>query len=218
MKIFKFSVFKKNKYQNKMKIYTKRGDTGSTDINGSRIRKDHIKIEILGTIDELNSYMSLIPRNTYSLDNNESKELFDIQALLIDLGSYISGYIVSLSLNDEIVNLENLIDHYDSQMPALKHFILFSGETESGYYNLCRTSVRKLERLIISTNEFDDCIPYINRLSDYFFVKSRYSNFKNNVNEVVAIMGPNGRHIVKYENNTGIFFYIKQIVLSYWSV
>jgi len=163
-----------------MKIYTKTGDNGMTSLyNLSRISKSSMLIDLLGDIDELNSFIGII---------QSVKILKDIQTWLFDLGTIIANPSkkFNFDINLEFTKiLENEIDNMTSELPKLNNFIL-----PSGNIHLARAITRRCERKLVEakdkyTHIDDNCIVFINRLSDYLFTLARYENFINKNNDVI---------------------------------
>ncbi|MBT5274257.1 MAG: cob(I)yrinic acid a,c-diamide adenosyltransferase [Flavobacteriales bacterium] len=176
-----------------MKVYTKKGDKGQTQLlGGSIVDKDHVKLECYGTIDELNSFIG----NIYDQDLKEfHKEiLLNIQNQLFNLGSVISfdGKKDKIKLpNITVKNIEMLekaIDKMEESLPMLKNFILPSGHPTTSKCHIARTVCRRAERNLVTlskTSEIDNLhLQYLNRLSDYLFVLSRAVLKENNAEEI----------------------------------
>lgn len=178
-----------------MKIYTKTGDKGTTQVYTSevlRLNKDDAILECYGTIDELNSHIGLLS----SLLNQSSNEhtdtvlnpafMFDIQQTLFSIGFAISDK-PQLSENAPLI-LENAIDILQQKLPAQTKFILPGGCQAAAQAHICRTVARRAERTIVSVaqqqNVPDICFQYLNRLSDYFFVAARALNAKANIADI----------------------------------
>ena len=165
-----------------MKIYTKKGDTGTTQlIGGTRVPKNHIRIEAYGTIDELNSYIGL---TSDSINDNLVKDLLkEIQDRLFTLGSSLAAdpeneKLKTPDLNESDVELlEKAIDKMDEQLEPLRNFILPGGHVHVSYCHLARTVCRRSERLAVALHAASEIHPliikYLNRLSDYLFTLSR---------------------------------------------
>jgi len=165
------------------KIYTRTGDKGSTSlIGGERVPKSHLRLECYGTIDELNAFtgkLKVLCKNSQVTLNNIQKMLLNIGAVLATPeGKEWKGM---PSINEEhIKELETEIDKMNSKLEPLKEFTI-SGENEiNAEAHICRTVCRRAERILARAKEneiaIDDFVmAYINRLSDYFFVLSRYS-------------------------------------------
>lgn len=177
-----------------MKIYTKKGDKGFTTLlSGKKVLKDNLFIEAYGTIDELNSFIGLLATKTQ--ENKIICQLKKIQSNLFTIGAYLTceeEYDKKNlpPLNTEIITeLENWIDEMETQLVPLKNFILPGGSEPASLSHIARTICRRAERTIIQCLFLfpvkEVILPYINRLSDYFFVLSRYLNKLNNVNEEI---------------------------------
>lgn len=179
---------------NKVKIYTKTGDDGTTGlVGGSRVNKDDIRLEAYGTVDELNAVLGLL--RSMSLNEPEIKLLITIQNKLFNIGSRLAsdekgeGYTASLAITaDDIQYLENAIDRYESELPELRNFILPGGDQVSAQCHVARTVCRRAERRVISfagqTEKHQSTIKYLNRLSDLLFVLSRKLAIDNGTAEV----------------------------------
>ena len=173
------------------KVYTRTGDKGETAlVGGKRVPKDSPRIDAYGTIDELNSIVGLARVfNEESLDAGEAHQFLDgvlcqIQDELFDLGSELATppeffkegmYRVSES---EIDRIEKSIDRCQKDLEPLKSFILPGGGRIGAYLHQCRTVCRRAEREILRlsrSEEINSCVlKYVNRLSDLFFVLSRW--------------------------------------------
>lgn len=166
-----------------MKIYTKKGDQGKTQLLGGEIvRKNNDRISSYGTIDELNAFIG----NIYDQDISRSQKetLFKIQNHLFNIGSIIAfdGKKKNIKLptikSKEIELLEKSIDEMQDKLPLLKEFILPSGHSIASLCHIARAVCRRAERHLVSLSENENInkfiIPYLNRLSDYLFVLARY--------------------------------------------
>ncbi|MDH5785018.1 MAG: cob(I)yrinic acid a,c-diamide adenosyltransferase [Chromatiales bacterium] len=165
------------------KIYTRTGDTGTTGLgDGSRVEKDHVRIEAFGTVDELNSAIGLI--RAESLPGGMDLLLSDIQHRLFDLGGELSvpGYIVIEQT--DITLLEQALDSHNDELPMLKEFILPAGGRATAQCHLARTICRRAERRAYTLSKSESVnnysIAYLNRLSDLLFVIARVlARFEN---------------------------------------
>lgn len=179
----------------KSKIYTRSGDYGRTCLfGGIKILKSDLVIEAYGTIDELNSFIGLII-SKYDLDKNhkEIEILQKIQNLIFVAGSEIASTKefykkLNLYINKKHIDyIEFLCDEYDQVLPDLKNFILPGGTEIASLFHCCRTICRRAERNLINlykgVSHLDQIKIFLNRLSDYFFIMSRYDNFVNNEKE-----------------------------------
>jgi len=178
-----------------VKIYTKTGDGGKTSlIGGTKVPKSHIRIESYGTIDELNSYIGLC--SDHITDEASKKMLKEIQDRLFTIGSSLACdpdkeplmKIPDLKPED-IVVVENAIDHMNEALPVMKSFILPGGHVAVSSLHVARCVCRRAERICVHMQEenlFIDplVIKYINRLSDYLFVLARYIGHLNGTPEI----------------------------------
>jgi cob(I)alamin adenosyltransferase len=173
------------------RVYTRTGDRGETAlVGGKRVPKDSLRIEAYGTIDELNSTVGLARVfNEENLEAGEAHQFLDevlcrLQDELFDLGSELATppesfrpgmYQVSES---EIDRLEKLIDKCQEDLEPLNSFILPGGGRIGAYLHQCRTVCRRAERDILRLSREQEIkryvIKYVNRLSDLFFVLSRW--------------------------------------------
>lgn len=178
-----------------MKIYTKTGDQGMTGlIGGTRVQKNDVRIEAYGTVDELNSLVGWLA--SYELMKFESEFLGKIQHLLFAIGSNLATDQTKIALNsasiiseEDILGIENEIDRLGENLPELRAFILPGGTQEGSLCHVCRTVSRRAERRILDiSRDYDvdnQIIKYINRLSDYFFVLSRYVTIRKGGEEIL---------------------------------
>lgn len=178
-----------------MKIYTKTGDLGKTSlIGGTKVPKNHIRIETYGTVDELNSYIGLIIDHVS--DKHTKLVLKEVQDRLFTVGSSLACdpdkepkmKIPDLKEKD-IVVLEKEIDAMSDAIPPMKHFILPGGHVSVSTIHVARCVCRRCERLCVNMQEEELfveplVIKYINRLSDYLFVLARYTSHQLGVEEI----------------------------------
>jgi cob(I)alamin adenosyltransferase len=170
-----------------MKIYTKTGDSGSTSLaNGRRVKKNDLRVEVYGCVDELNTIIGIVL--TEELDLTLKEPLEKISNLLFNLGSDIASPVsekqvfeINRISENEIIFLEKLIDDYTEKLPPLKNFILPGGTKAAAFLHQARTVCRRAERLAITLSEKEDLgeyiIKYLNRLSDFLFTAARFANF-----------------------------------------
>lgn len=176
-----------------MKIYTKKGDDGSTGIlGGTRLSKHHLRIESYGTIDELNSFIGVL-RDGFS--NEElKKELIKIQEELFTIGSQLASdpvknkMVLPMISNQEVVYLEQRMDEMDAKLPEMKNFVLPGGHPSVSAAHVCRCVCRRAERHCVALKEVDFVneliLQYLNRLSDYFFTLSRQLTMELGAEEI----------------------------------
>lgn len=173
------------------RVYTRTGDKGETGlVGGKRVPKDSPRIEAYGTVDELNSIVGLARVfNEEKLEEGEShrfldRVLRDIQEDLFDLGSELATP-PDLAREGphhigerEITRLEEILDACQKELGPLKSFVLPGGGRIGGYLHQCRTVCRRAEREILRLSRVEKStelpLIYMNRLSDLFFVLSRW--------------------------------------------
>ena len=174
------------------KIYTKTGDKGLTGlIGGTRVPKFDTRIEAYGTVDELNSYIGLI--RDQGIDEQSKKTLIEIQDRLFTLGSLLAedkgkNKMALPHIHEtDIELLEKEIDAMNEQLPEMKSFVLPGGHTTVSYSHVARCVCRRAERQVLRLNEEQEVdaiiYKYLNRLSDYLFVLSRYFTLQFNAIE-----------------------------------
>ena len=175
-----------------MKIYTKTGDDGNTGLQGNlRIAKSHPRIISYGTVDEANAALGIVLTN--SLDDDIAEILTDIQNDLFLVGSDLSNP----NLNDVknrvalkmVEKLEQYIDKFELELPLLTNFILPGGDVAAAQLHYVRTIVRRAETQVVQLSEKDEinsnCIKYLNRLSDLFFVFGRLINKRKDIDDIL---------------------------------
>lgn len=167
-----------------MKIYTKSGDKGRTSLaTGKRVSKSDLRLEAYGTADELNSYVGWLRSLAVQYQGGKMQEvdrqLGWVQNRLFDLGAILAG--ADMPLPEGAVNqLEMWIDEMQLELPELRAFILPGGCELVSVCHVCRTVVRRLERSMVVWHEetgetvSEDVWQFVNRLSDYMFVLSRF--------------------------------------------
>ena len=175
-----------------MTIYTRTGDGGQTGLaNGERVSKNSQLISFIGHLDELNALVGVcvshLKTNSEKTFDKEIRDLEKIQNNLFVIGSISVFAKLEFEVEKEVKFLENQIDEYEKILPRLTNFILPGGHLISSQVHLIRTSSRKLEILGhgIENEELKKITPYLNRISDYFFVLARYINFKLNHEEII---------------------------------
>lgn len=164
-----------------MSIYTKRGDSGTTSLmNGISVSKSDDRIELLGTIDELNSVIGLAKVIS---EDSLHEHLSKIQKRLMQI---MAGIADPRNLDyrchkEEILALEELIDHMEASFPRAKEFVLYGGCELSARLDMARAVARRAERRFRKVAQYYGADPkamqYLNRLSDYLYVAARYSDY-----------------------------------------
>ncbi len=165
-----------------MKIYTKTGDKGETSlVYGTRVRKNDMRIDSYGTVDELNAFIGLL--RDQAVNETRKDILKEVQDRLFTIGASLATEpnkdrkkIPDLYESD-VELLEKEMDKMDAELPELRHFVLPGGHESVSFCHVARTVCRRAERLCVALSrevEVDDLIiKYLNRLSDYLFVLSR---------------------------------------------
>jgi cob(I)alamin adenosyltransferase len=173
------------------KVYTKKGDSGTTSLlSGRRVSKLYPEIRAVGALDELNSFVGLL-RTEYK---PEGGLLEEIQWDLFNAGSMIindNNSPITNVTEDDIEVLETVMDGLNNQLPDLKNFILPNGSKAQTYAHICRTVCRRAEIEVLNCLVMENAdrvaiiTKYLNRLSDFFFVLARYIGHKENINETI---------------------------------
>jgi cob(I)alamin adenosyltransferase len=159
------------------RIYTRTGDDGSTGLgDGTRVPKEHPRVEAYGTVDEANSALGVVlaipglPAAVVDCLTSVQHDLFDLGGELC-----IPGHRVMAGADVE--RLERVLDEFNAQLPALKDFILPGGGPAAAACHLARTVTRRAERRVWALARVEDVAPdvarYLNRLSDLLFVIAR---------------------------------------------
>ena len=178
-----------------MKIYTKTGDRGDTGlIGGARVTKDHFAIEVCGCLDETNSVIGVacsfeLPDLLQTSLEITQQDLFVIGSSVAGCGSASRAGSVLIS-QARILELEQGVDHFVEELPAMNAFILPGGSTSAATLHLARTVCRRAERALVRliNSDFPKCeltteLVYLNRLSDYLFVAARWANHQQGFEE-----------------------------------
>jgi cob(I)alamin adenosyltransferase len=176
------------------KIYTRGGDAGATSLaTGERRRKDDIRVEAYGAVDETNSAVGLARLAIEARDRLVDEMLARIQNDLFDLGAELATPVVGeadesdrsprLSIvQTQVDRLEREIDMLNRGLQPLKSFILPGGTPAAAHLHLARTISRRAERAMVALANTEGervdaaALRYINRLSDFLFVAARYVN------------------------------------------
>ncbi len=184
-----------------MKIYTKKGDQGTTQlIGGTRVAKHHVRIEAYGTLDELTSFVGLLRDHIRELSDIE-EDLIKIQNELFTLGSFIAldpekavmkNGQKRLNIPDldqtSVTYLEQRMDSFNEALPPLTAFILPGGHPAVSICHIARTVARRAERRLTELHQISPVNPlylqYLNRLSDYLFVLARKLSVHFKIREV----------------------------------
>jgi cob(I)alamin adenosyltransferase len=176
------------------RIYTKTGDDGTTGLfGGIRVRKDDLRIEAYGTVDELNATIGVV--RTCAMPESISEQIASISSVLFTLGADLatpldpppSFEIPRISM-EHINELESWIDRFDERLEPLKAFILPGGTPAAAHLHVARTICRRAERCAVGLAAHEDVgsyvVKYLNRLSDYLFTAARAVNAEAGVADV----------------------------------
>ena len=175
------------------KIYTRKGDDGSTALgNRQRVPKDSLRVQAYGTVDELNSLIGLAI--SQGLDKRLMETLPGIQNELLHLGSDLAfpledkdGVQVPRIEPRHVEKLEALIDELNEVVGPLKNFILPGGSPGAAALQSARTVCRRAERVVVTLkreeNVSEHTLAYLNRLSDALFMMARYENHSRDIPE-----------------------------------
>jgi cob(I)alamin adenosyltransferase len=179
------------------RIYTRTGDRGETRlVGGQRVSKDALRIECYGTVDELNAFvgMACVSAEGAGLGelsailNRVQHELFNLGSILATLPDDVHPKQPRVTA-DDVKQLEREIDEMNRDLPALRSFVLPGGSRLNTELHACRTICRRAERLLVALAREEqapaDSIEYLNRLSDAFFVWSRWGNQKMGAVEIL---------------------------------
>jgi cob(I)alamin adenosyltransferase len=170
-----------------VKIYTKRGDRGETDLlGGGRVGKDDRRVEAYGEVDELNACLGAAAAASPHADLRDL--VHAIQATLFSLGAYLASpdekrrerAAIPGAAEDDVLALEKRIDAFEGELVPLRRFILPGGSPGAAAFHVARTVCRRAERRAVALDRSEPLSPvalrYLNRLSDLLFVLARVEN------------------------------------------
>jgi cob(I)alamin adenosyltransferase len=171
------------------KIYTRKGDNGSTGLyDGERVQKNSVRMEAIGTVDELNSLIGVLA--AMDIPHSLQNFLLQIQHNLFNIGAGLATPNSSMLPLVAVDEIENEIDSLDAELPALKRFILPGGTPAAANCHNTRAVCRRAERRVLTLlqSEGDESeqgsLQYLNRLSDYLFVLARTLSRQNGGEEI----------------------------------
>jgi cob(I)alamin adenosyltransferase len=174
-----------------MKIYTRVGDDGGTGlIGGGRVSKDHLRIEAYGTLDELSATIGMACSQPLSAAIGEllrtvQDDLFVMGAQLATPGGGTPS--CGSITQADVQRIEASIDRFEAELSPLRTFILPGGSPAAAALHLSRVVCRRAERRVVSLSGqeavAEALVPYLNRLSDLFFVLSRVVNREANIED-----------------------------------
>jgi cob(I)alamin adenosyltransferase len=176
------------------KIVTRTGDAGETGLgDGSRVRKDHPRVAVLGEIDELNSAIGVLLAE--AMPEKVRASLESVQHDLFDLGGDVSIPGRSTMTPAQPAKLEALVVELNADLPRLKEFILPGGTRAAALAHLARTVCRRAERSLVALSSSEKVADpgrvYLNRLSDMLFVLGRVLNREGGRGDVLWEQGKN---------------------------
>ena len=171
-----------------MKIYTKTGDSGETSLfDGTRVSKTDPRVVAYGDVDEVQAALGVaraagLPKDLDEMCVSLQRDLFALGARLADPSHKIAKRVEKIVIDDaSITRLEGWIDRLDTEIPALRHFILSDGSPAGAALHLARTVCRRAERSVLSLGK-DAVEPivivYLNRLPDLLFTMARAANHR----------------------------------------
>ena len=185
-----------------MKLYTKRGDAGLTDLyGGQRVGKDHLRVEAYGNVDELNSLLGLVlasggPEAVFEPLRSIQSRLFEIGADLatpqgeLDAQGNETGRASTVPRVDasRVAELEAWVDESSAALKPMQHFILPGGSETAARLHVARTVCRRAERSCVALTHHEPIgehvIIYLNRLSDLLFALARRANQLEAVDDI----------------------------------
>jgi len=167
------------------RIYTKSGDKGETGLhNGERVSKSSDRIEAIGTIDELNSFIGLSMSEVIPIIIRNA--LHKVQHDLFDIGGELATPKTYTLQNNKVIYLEKVIDDLSSRLDILREFIIPGGYKTASQLHVARSICRRAERNCIALGNVNPAtLKYLNRLSDLLFTMARYLNACKGYKDVV---------------------------------
>ena len=175
------------------RIYTRVGDSGQTRlVGGQTVHKDDDRIDCYGTVDELNSFVGIARTSAEALSKSTEgltllagilkrvqHELFNLGSILATLPEDVQPKQPRVT-SAEVDQLEREMDEANASLSPLRSFVLPGGSRLDAELHVCRTVCRRAERLLVrlarEQSVPEDAVRYLNRLSDAFFVWSRWAN------------------------------------------
>ena len=177
-----------------MKIYTRTGDSGETALlGGKRVSKADPRVAAYGDVDELNAWLGLVRAGVLGSElvtmlEQIQRDLFAIGARLADPEGRVANRVDKTAVTGEdVARLEGWIDQLETDVPALRRFILAGGSPAGASLHVARTICRRAERSVVglgSAHVEPEVLIYLNRLSDLLFVMARVANRRDGVPEL----------------------------------
>lgn len=178
-----------------MKVYTRRGDAGETDLfGGERVGKDVLRVAAYGDVDELNAAVGVALAHTRHEDVRALGHT--LQGQLFELGAYLATpdarrrekASIPMLGSDDVSVLEDHIDAFEKELAPLQRFVLPGGAPAAAGFHLARTVCRRAERGAVALHREEALDPvalgYLNRLSDLLFVLARLENARDGCGDV----------------------------------
>ncbi len=168
-------------------IATRTGDDGTTGLgDNTRVAKDHLRVQAMGDVDELNSNIGVLLCEDMPGDVREL--LVEVQHQLFNLGGELSIPGFELLKPEAVALLDEALARYNATLPRLAEFILPAGTRAASLAHVCRTVARRAERAVVSLGAAEPLKEaprqYLNRLSDLLFVLARVLNRLNGGDDV----------------------------------
>jgi len=176
-----------------MKLYTRTGDDGTTALfGGRRVRKDALRVEAYGAVDEANAALGMA--RSQGLDSELDRVVADLQHDLFDVGADLATphdaparSSLRTIQEDDVAALERRIDRFDEELDPLRQFIVPGGHASSAAVQFARAVCRRAERAAVALAAEEEVNPaalrYLNRLSDLLFALGRVINARHGVSE-----------------------------------
>jgi cob(I)alamin adenosyltransferase len=173
-----------------MRVTTKTGDQGTSGLaNGKRLSKDDLVFEVLGTIDELSSWLGLVVVKLDEKNLQYRQNLFEIQKTLFRSGAEVAGSVKTKLTTEDLYRLEKLESMLEVKLGDRKTtgFILPGGSESAALLDIARTVCRRSERCLVRLGHKQKLSPllyqYLNRLSDYLYLLRASINKEENIDE-----------------------------------
>lgn len=174
-----------------LKVSTKTGDTGKTSlITGDRVSKADMVFEVIGTLDELNSWLGLVVAEMGSQFTEHSKYLQEVQDTLFYVGAELAGSKTAVLKQTAVTKIEQNSDELQKSMADDWHtkFLLPGGTVLGAHLDIARTVCRRAERLVVAYDKASTVPPtifkYVNRLSDHLYILRCFVNHQLEYQEI----------------------------------
>ncbi|RMD77310.1 cob(I)yrinic acid a,c-diamide adenosyltransferase [Candidatus Dojkabacteria bacterium] len=187
------------------KIYTRTGDHGETSLIGKRISKDAEVLDVIGKLDELNSYLGLVCEFLTLESEIFVKDIIRFyQGMIFSISSVLAGADNTTNLDPVVVRMEQEIDNWDKLIPKLENFIIPGGTVVSAHIHVARSICRSCERSFVryinkTENQPENCESikkFLNRLSDWMFTLARLVNYNRGVSDTIWQPNPDAIKLI----------------------